>query len=561
MLFSLRPFFFTGALIAWLVSSAQAQQFEPTLLPERSVRYQTTSGLFGDDFDAFYAPRSLTRWDGTRLATQLTNLSPVGLVSLGYGQGTTDGLSWSVFAAGAYRSMQTNGSRQSLQTFESEAGLLQTDRLSPVFEPPAERKGNAHGAMGMAWAAGAGWMSVGLQARWRSDARETLALPPLFTFSTQEEALPSFQSERTVDIETGRTLVSRSVSSQREFVATHLDAALVGGYSRPAAERGWGWGLDLIGGMHRTSERPRLSFDDTSRTPQGLSQVQLAFDGNIVGTSPYAGAAFVLERWGKGRLWFDLGGDWTGGARVDGSLTHAEATHTVNLFAGGLDRRYRLAETRIDNYTGVLDRAWQAVAGFRYAIPVDPLLVVGWGLHGRWYQAEDEVRSSSLFRIHETFDADGDDSLGGASDVNATSTGQLDARQRRSVRVWQFQFPIALTMRSAADPAVEWRLGSEIRYTQTHQETSSFLENAVLPSGRRFVGDASVPVRFGNMVLPSGKTQRSRRSELDGAIRAGLGYWFTATAKVDVIVVAESAGGGLLNLSARSAGISALLAF
>ena len=88
-------------VIALLVAAASlipsrsfAAQYEPTLMTERSLRYQTSFGLFEDDHEAFSRPRYLYRWDGARFATQLTQLSPDGEAAIGYGRGVTH--AWSL---------------------------------------------------------------------------------------------------------------------------------------------------------------------------------------------------------------------------------------------------------------------------------------------------------------------------------------------------------------------------------------------------------------------------------------------------------------------------------
>lgn len=75
-----------GALMLVLIaSSSYAEQYEAISTDSRSLKYTNTFGLFSNDYDSLVNPRLLSRLEGQRVITNLTNLDDADEFQLGYG--------------------------------------------------------------------------------------------------------------------------------------------------------------------------------------------------------------------------------------------------------------------------------------------------------------------------------------------------------------------------------------------------------------------------------------------------------------------------------------------
>lgn len=545
-------------LVLFSTPSATAEQYEATLLSERSLRYQTSFGLFEDDFDAFVHPRYLPRWDSDRFATHLTNLSAEGEAAVGYGHAVTAGWSWSLFGGGGYSSEKSYRTGQSVFASGIDPTVGNVRVRSEAVGVPGNH-GAAAAALGAAHQFGAGTLGLGAQLRWVSQSERRLdRAPGLFTLASPE-GLPAAGSDAANNLDTGELFENSSFSREPESQRASLRAVAVAGYA-VRKERGWGWAVDLLGGVEQTKQSDTLDAADAAAMVDGASTRTYTTKTELGGLAPTIGAAFTLQRAGTRPLWIDLGGEMSLGADVAGDQGTTAGSHDVNISTGGIDRTYQLSETRIDRYTGTLGKRVVATAGVRQTMALDSLLQLGWAVHATYAKHDDDVDVISRSTVEETLDLAG---TGRNADQTRTSAeGQSRERRTASLQSVEATLPIALLIRSSTDAALEWRLGSEVRYRNTLERSDTVVDSVVLPSGLRVDADSSsAPQRYTGVVIPGGRARESRRVTFDAALRAGLGYWFSPSAKVDVIVAAQPAGEGRIDFDDRSVGVSALLAF
>lgn len=549
------------AALSWVlfsVVSASAEQYEATLLPERSLRYQTSYGLFEDDFDAFVRPRYLPRWDGDRFVTHLTNLSAENEAAVGYGRAVTDGWSWSLLGGGGYTADTVYRTGQSVfaSGIDPTAGNV---RVRSSAEGVPGTRGSASAALGAARDLGPGQLGIGAQARWvaQSEARLERA-PGLFTLASPEGS-PESGSDAVNDLDTGVLFERSAYRRDPEAQRRNLRAVAMAGYA-VRKETGWAWAVDLLGGVEQIQQKDTLDALTTVNTADGSSARAYRTATDIGGIAPLVGGAVTLHRAGRRPLWIDLGGEYGMGAGVDGDRGLTAGSHDVSISTGGIQRTYRLAETRTDIYNGTIGRRVSATAGVRQSMALDALLQLGWGVHASYAKVDDDVDVISVSAIEETLDQAG--SGRNSDQTRASAEGQSRERRTASLQTVEATLPVALLIRSATDAALEWRLGSEVRYRNTLERADTAVDSVVLPSGLRVDADnSSAPQRYAGVLIPGGRAREARHVSLNASLRAGVGYWFSPTAKVDAIVTAQPAGEGKLDLDDRSVGISALLAF
>lgn len=548
------------AALFFIISAqaAYAEQYEATLLPERSLRYQTSFGLFEDDFDAYVRPRYLTRWDGDRFVTHLTNLSAEGEAAIGYGRAVTDGWSWSLLGGGGYAAETVYRTGQSVfaSGIDPTAGNV---RVRSSAEGVPGTRGAATAALGAARDLGPGQLGVGLQARWVAQSERRVERAPGLFMLASPEGTPESGSDTANDLDTGVLFESSAFRREPEAERRNLRAVVMAGYA-VRKEKGWGWAVDLLGGIEQIRQSDRLDALISAASADGSSARAYTTKTELGGTAPLVGGAITLHRAGRRPLWIDLGGEYATGAAVDGDRGTTTGRHDVAISTGGIQRTYALTETRTDVYQGTLGKRMVATAGLRQNMALDALLQLGWGVHATYAQHDDDVDVISRSTIEETLDQAG--SGRNADQTRASADGQSRERRTASVRRLEATLPIALLIRSATDAALEWRLGSELRYRNTLEQTDTAVDSVVLPSGLRVdADDTSSPQRYVGVLIPGGRAREARRVTVNAALRAGIGYWFTPTAKVDAIVSAQPAGEGKLEFDDRSVGISALLAF
>ncbi len=279
------------------------------------------------------------------------------------------------------------------------------------------------------------------------------------------------------------------------------------------------------------------------------------------GTSPFGGIALTLMRLGSGLTYFDLGGEYSPGIGLSELGGDTTGTRNVTVTTGGIDRSYQREERRVDVQTGTVGERLRATAGFRHISQIDTLLQLGWGLNVTWRQATDTRTLASSYEVTEFFDADGDGTFSDG-DVRSQARGQTRFLRETAMRDLDIRLPLAFTMLSEGNAGLEWRLGSELRYRNLWYRQTEELSGVVVPSGRSFSGSGeSSPTRYGNALLPAGGVDEVREIGVTATLRAGAGYWFTRSAKIDFILSAEPAGEGFIDLSDPAFGVSALLVF
>jgi hypothetical protein len=543
-----------------LITTAHAAQYEPTLLPERSLRYRTSFGLFEDDFEGFIRPRYATRWDGARLASHLTQLTPQGEAALGYGRGATDAWSWSALAGGGYFYNESYRSGLNAFTAGRESSTAQTLRMQSRIDDVPATNSAAHAALGLSRNTDSGAFGFGLQARWMSLVTRSLeTAPTLFTLPSPET---TFGSERTIvsDLDTGALFEETSFRRSPQTDRRSLRAALVGGYASRPSDRGWGWALDLLAGIHQQYYTVDFESRDTAFNTSGESVLTYKTNTQADGLSPLAGGAVTLVRGGPRPFWIDLGGEVETGYSLSGRRSQTTANREVFLTTGGASRSYSLRETRDDIQDGTLGKRELVTIGIRQSLGPDPLLQLGWGLHASWQRERNELSLRSVYNVSESLDETGAGEL--SQLTRAEARGESLQHAETMLQVIEATLPLALVIRSASDPALEWRLGSELRYRNEWVRERTQTDSVLLPTGFRVdSAGASSPVRYGDATLPSGGQANDRTITVNTAVRAGVGYWFTSTAKVDAMLSAASTGDGFLDLDDRSIGLSALLAF
>ncbi len=72
-------------MLVLIASSSYAEQYEAISTDSRSLRYTNTFGLFNNDYDVLVNPRLLSRLQGHRVITNLTNVDDADEFQLGYG--------------------------------------------------------------------------------------------------------------------------------------------------------------------------------------------------------------------------------------------------------------------------------------------------------------------------------------------------------------------------------------------------------------------------------------------------------------------------------------------
>jgi hypothetical protein len=551
--------FLTLSLGLWSRPVAAAQ-YEATLLDERSVRYQTSFGLFKDDFDAFYTPRRLPGLEGRRFVAQLTDLSAGGAVSAGYARGATDVWSWSILGSGGYRAARSVRTVQTIHTVEGQDTLTQDQQRSTFADIVPTKIGEARVVAALGRQYGRNDLALSLQTAWSSSSRHELtAVPGLFTFASPD--LTSRSSRSLIDdLDTGAEVTASDFRSSPENRDESLRAAAVLGYGRRPAEQGWGWNLDLLGGYERNDSESGLENVARATTSSGTFFERYETHQRVTTGSPVIGTALTLVRNGRRPLWLDLGGQVRTGADVSGEFAETRALRQVDVTTGGVERRYERQETRRDHHAGILGQEIRATAGFRQLVPLDPFLQMGWGANATWRQLRDENQLYSIFRIEESFEADGDGAFND-DESRTLANGESRASYEHRVNELDVRMPLGLMLRSAQTPGLEWRLGAELRYLNRMVVESSTLDSLTLPSGSRFTGDSRAAIRFANTTLLAGERQDARLVEISAALRAGFGYWFTETAKIDFLLSAEPTEGRFVDLSSPAFGVSALLAF
>ncbi len=234
-----------------LAAPASAAQYEAVLLPERSLRYQTSFGLFADDYEGFIQPRRSTRWDADRMITQLANLAPEGNAALGYGNASTDAWSLTVLGSGGYRYENSGERVDSLRLLETDNGLLQTQQSTRLPGATPRSEGEARLAVGLGSELGGGQFGIGLQALWSDvSVGDASVGPGLFTFTSPAGgAAESTELSSLIERDGGSQTVS--LTSDPRTDSESLRAGLVTGYLKAPREPGWGWGVDVLGGVER----------------------------------------------------------------------------------------------------------------------------------------------------------------------------------------------------------------------------------------------------------------------------------------------------------------------
>lgn len=549
----------TAAALLAVAAPSGAAQYEATLLPQRSIRYQTSFGLFEDDFDAFVRPRYLYRWDGARLATHLADIAPAGEASFGYGRAVTDGWSWSLLAAGGYARREAFRSNQRL--FTAGGG----DQLTSNFASVAEAEGvpvtrnAAQLAFGVNREIGPGMLGLGLQARWQSELSRSISAPPALFTLPSPGAPEGSGGASTADLDTGALFEASSFTRDPLTERRALTAALLAGYA-VRKEKGWGYAADLLAGAEQRRDAADFSSVDRSTNPTGTAEQRYKTSTISSGAAPVAGLAITLLRSGRRPLWIDLGGEFSTGYSAAGDLGRTTGSRTVRVETGGFSRLYSLAEERVDAVSGTLGARRALTAGVRQSMVLDAFLQLGWGAHARYAASRDEIDVTSVYTVAELLDETGGDRS--ARTTHGDAEGQSAESARFEQQRIELTAPVALMIRSSSDAALEWRLGGEVRYRNELTSYERAVGSIAVPSGRQISADqVSSVVRYAGIDMPAGAAYRKRDITVNSALRAGVGYWFSPTAKVDAVVAGEPAGDGFLRFDRHSFGLSALLAF
>jgi hypothetical protein len=530
-------------------------------MTERSIRYQTSFGLFEDDHEAFYRPRYLYRWDGARFASQLTQLSPIGDAAIGYGRGVTDSWSWSLYGAGGYTHEERLRSGQQLTLSGSRDDTAQSLKATSGAAGAPIQQGSAQGAFGLSRPLGGGQLGFGLQASWRLRSQQEIASAPfLFTLPSPGLTLRS-DTTSISSLDESRLFSEENFVTMPRTESRSLRAAAVAGYSRRPSENGWGWSVDLLGGIGQTRDNASVNSRESAVSTSGNALQQYKSSTEAKGLSPLGGLAVTMLRGGNHPFWIDIGGEAEAGADVTGQFGTTTGRRQISMSTGDVQRLYELTETRTDRQNGFLNRRYLSTVGVRQSLSLDPLLQLGWGLHASWQQVRDENEITSAFLIDENLESNGN-GITDAGDVRSRAVGQSRERFTRRDTTVLVTLPMALVIRSSTDAALEWRFGSELQYRNRLLKSDRRLLSMVLPSGLRAEGaGASSPTRFTNTSVSAGSRVSDRSIGLTTTVRAGVGYWFSPSAKVDFLASAAPSGDGFLNFDDRSFALSALLAF
>lgn len=547
--------FFSGGL-------AHAGQYEASLLPERSLRYEAGFGLFHDDFDGFVLPRQTAHWDGRRLVSRVSDIGSGSGASLGYGRGVTGGWSWSVLGSGGYGYRDRLERIHTLQLIDSGDGLQQVELShEPLGVIPAQA-GEARLSLNAARRVGRGEFGLGLQGSWtRTSTRDVSTLPALFTFSGRGDG-GEVQTSISRNVDTGESpaLTQRRNDPLRED--SRLAGALVVGYGTRPDGQGWGWAVDALGGVERLSRTTEFSRFEQASVEDGFTTEEYRTSGGYEGLSPIVGLALTLVNIGESELLLDLGGELRTGVSLEDVFAETVGQQRVEMNVGGASRVYTRDENRIDLHSGSAGNTLRATAGFRQLITDDPDFDLGWGVHATWFQVEDNQRVASTFTVNELFDADGDGTFS-EGDVRAQGRGETTGTYDRTFRQLDIRMPVAMVIPSAGRQGLEYRLGSELRYRNRFLRERSGLTSLVVPSGQEFEGDgSSQPVRYGDALLPAGQHLETRDIDVWTTVRVGAGYWFTPRIKADVAVsAAPEDGERFVDLTKPHFGLSVQVAF
>ena len=551
----------TAAVISF-ATLAHAGQYEASLLSERSLRYEAGFGLFQDDFEGFVLPRYAAGRDGARLVSRVSDIGPGSGAALGYGSGVTGGWSWSILGSGGYRHHDRSEQVYTLRLLESDAGLQQTQRSYDAGGTLPQQAGEAHLSLNAARETQSGAFGIGLQGSWKRDsARDVASLPALFTFAAMgdEDAVRTSLS-RNVDSGETPEITQRRVEPLSEVET--LSGALVLGYGSRPEGPGWGWAVDLLGGVERHSVSTEFRRTEETTVDDSLTWEEYRTSGGYSGVSPLAGIALTLQREGDSELLLDLGGEVRTGVSLDDVFAETIGERRVELDAGGAPRVYTREENRMDRHTGVAGRTLRATSGFRHLLTADPLFDFGWGLHATWFQAEDTQDISSTHRVNELFDADGDGTFSDG-DIRAQGRGESTSTFQRTFRQLDVRLPLAVVVPAVERAGLEYRFGTELRYRNRFVREQSALTSVVVPSGQEFDGaGSSGPVRYGDVILPAGTDFERRDIDVWTTVRVGAGYWFTPRVKVDAAVsAAPEDGQQFVDLTKPHVGLSLQVGF